>query len=163
MLIVRVDDEAVVYPLESGKEFKVSFDDDNTLYRRVALVHEEDGDIILELESVHEVSAPITNSGNGTNSNESGSTTGDIQNNKNYVSISCAEDITQAALRKSPGYTSKDDSVDILYKVDCGQRLELLGGSQSADGLTWWHVSWRSYDGWMADHTGKGRTILIFE
>ena len=85
------------------------------------------------------------------------------EQDKSYVTISCAEDISQAALRKSPGYASKDDAVDIIYKVDCGQQLLLLGDSQHADGLRWWKVSWNGYVGWMADHTGSGRTILVFD
>ncbi|MBV6467009.1 MAG: hypothetical protein PGMFKBFP_02341 [Anaerolineales bacterium] len=51
VLIVRVDDKAVVYALEEEKEFKVTFDDGNTLYKKVDLKHESDGDIVLELES----------------------------------------------------------------------------------------------------------------
>jgi hypothetical protein len=58
VLIVRVDDKAVVYELEEGKEFHVSFDDSNTLYRKVALQYESDGDIVLELESVNGVASP---------------------------------------------------------------------------------------------------------
>lgn len=151
VLIIRVDEEAVVYELQSGKEFRVDFDDDNTLYKRVALKYKTNGDIILELESVREISEAVPDSGNSTTSSS-----------KNYVTISCAQDITQAALRKSPGYSSKDDSVDIIYKINCGQQLLLLGDSQRADGLTWWKVSWSGYVGWMADHTGSGRTILVF-
>jgi hypothetical protein len=51
ILVVRVDDKAVVYRLEEGKEFKVTFDDNNTLDKKVDLKYESDGDIILELES----------------------------------------------------------------------------------------------------------------
>lgn len=51
VLIVRVDDEAVVYELAEGKRFSVSFDDSNTLYKRVAFIQEITGDVILELES----------------------------------------------------------------------------------------------------------------
>ena len=50
VLIVRVDGEASVYELEEGKEFDVTFDDKNRLYRKVALKHEGNGDIVLELE-----------------------------------------------------------------------------------------------------------------
>jgi len=51
VLIVRVDDEVFVYELEEGKVFSVTFDDNNTLYRKVGLFHEINGDIVLELES----------------------------------------------------------------------------------------------------------------
>ncbi len=82
-------------------------------------------------------------------------------NNYSFATISCADDITQVSLRKSPGYVNKDDE-DVIYKIDCGEKVQLLGDKKKADGLTWWHVSWNSYTGWIADHTGTGRTILIF-
>jgi hypothetical protein len=37
VLVVRIDQKAVVYKLEDGKEFKVTFDDNNTLYKKVVL------------------------------------------------------------------------------------------------------------------------------
>ena len=37
LLIVRVDGKATVYELSEGKDFRVSFDDNNTLYRQVSL------------------------------------------------------------------------------------------------------------------------------
>jgi len=77
------------------------------------------------------------------------------------ATISCTN-ISQVALRKSPGYLTKNDKKDIIYKIDCGQQVQLLGDSQVADGLTWWHVTWQGYTGWMADHTGSGLQILIF-
>jgi hypothetical protein len=52
VLIVRIDNEAKVYELEEGKRFEVFFGGDNAFYRKVALTYDEDGDIILELESV---------------------------------------------------------------------------------------------------------------
>jgi len=52
VLIVRVDNEAVIYELEEGKQFVVTFDDSNTLYKRVAFIQETTGDVVLELESV---------------------------------------------------------------------------------------------------------------
>ena len=85
-----------------------------------------------------------------------------VQNSNSFATISCANDITQASLRSSPGYLNKDDTVDVIYKIDCGQTVELLGGSQYSDGLTWWKVSWNGYSGWMADHTTSGRIILVF-
>jgi len=78
------------------------------------------------------------------------------------ATISCDAGLTQASLRRSPGYINKDDSTDIIYKVDCGQTVMILGATQKADDLIWWKVYWNGYTGWMADHTGKGRIILIF-
>jgi hypothetical protein len=80
--------------------------------------------------------------------------------NSNWATISC--EVPQASLRTSPGYIDKDDSIDVIVRIDCGQKVELLGDSQDADSLTWWKVSWNGYSGWMADHTGSGKVILIF-
>ena len=52
LLIVILDDKATVYKLAEGKEFKIAFDDSNKLYRSVNLKQEDDGDIILQLQSV---------------------------------------------------------------------------------------------------------------
>lgn len=53
LLIIRVDQQATVYTLDDGKEFKVEFNDKEKLYSQVNLVYETDGDIVLELESVN--------------------------------------------------------------------------------------------------------------
>lgn len=58
LLIIRVDSQATVYTLEEGKEFTVEFKDDGKLYSQVNLVYEEDGDIVLELESVKSPAIP---------------------------------------------------------------------------------------------------------
>jgi hypothetical protein len=171
VLIVRLDNEAMVYKLQPGGNFHIVFDDSNKLYRKVAFKQQPNGDFILEIESVQITATKIPPSSVALSvATESGyfdsASPSDVEeedtSEKEYVYISCDEDITQAALRKSPGYIEKDDDVDIIYKIDCGERLELLGDSQIADGLTWWRVSWHGYVGWMADHTGSGRTILIF-
>ena len=78
----------------------------------------------------------------------------------NWATISC--DVPQASLRNSPGYIDKNDSIDVLVIIDCGQRVKLLGENQIADDITWWRISWNGYTGWMADHTGSGKLILIF-
>ena len=52
LLIVRVDSKATVFELTEGQEFRIEFQDNNTGYNKVRLVYEEDGDIVLELESV---------------------------------------------------------------------------------------------------------------
>ena len=83
------------------------------------------------------------------------------QQTKEYAEISCA-DIYYVNLRRTPGYSGKDDSVDSIYEVPCGELMELLGPTEKADGLTWWKVSWRGYTGWVADHTGRGKIILDF-
>jgi tRNA A-37 threonylcarbamoyl transferase component Bud32 len=67
-----------------------------------------------------------------------------------------------AALRKSPGYSAKNDDVDILVEIPSGSTVRVLDGPRSADGLNWWYISWNGYEGWVAEKTGRGKTILIF-
>ena len=69
-----------------------------------------------------------------------------------YVRISC--EVEEANLRKSPGYISKNDDIDSLYHIPCGENLELLGEKEFADELLWWHVYWKGYSGWIAESTG---------
>lgn len=52
LLIIRVDDRVSIYHITEGKEFKIEFKEDK-LYKKVALNYENDGDIILELQSVN--------------------------------------------------------------------------------------------------------------
>ena len=58
VLLIRVDDEALVYELEDGKKFDVVFEDENTLYKKVAFIHEANGDIVLELVTVNGSNPP---------------------------------------------------------------------------------------------------------
>ncbi|MDH5505796.1 MAG: hypothetical protein OEZ02_01075 [Anaerolineae bacterium] len=51
VLVVRVDDKVTIYELVEGEEFRVEFTGDDTLYKKVNLEYETDGDIVLELES----------------------------------------------------------------------------------------------------------------
>ena len=88
-------------------------------------------------------------------------TSANTQTSSSSAIISCDNDITQVSLRSSPGYFNKNDT-DVIYKIDCGQSVELLGDRQDADGLTWWKVSWNDYTGWIADHTSSGRLVLTF-
>ncbi len=63
LLIVIVDNQATVYELAEGKEFEIVFDDSNQLYRSVNLKQEDDGDIILQLQSVALAEEPQENAG----------------------------------------------------------------------------------------------------
>lgn len=73
-----------------------------------------------------------------------------------------SNEVYYAALRQSPGYSNKNNDVDLLANVPAGDIVQILGGPEQADGLNWWYVSWNGTTGWMADHTGSGKTILIF-
>ncbi len=80
----------------------------------------------------------------------------------NYeAQISC-EDISKVNLRKSPGYANKNDNKDVIVEIPCGESLNLQLVTRFADELTWWKVNWKSYEGWVSDHTGSGKTILTF-
>lgn len=80
----------------------------------------------------------------------------------NYdAQVSC-EEISKVNLRKSPGYANKNDNKDVIVEIPCGESLNLQLETRFADELTWWKVSWKSYEGWVSDHTGSGKTILTF-
>lgn len=80
----------------------------------------------------------------------------------NYeAQISC-EEISKVNLRKSPGYANKNDNKDVIVEIPCGESLNLQLETRFADELTWWKVNWKSYEGWVSDHTGSGKTILTF-
>jgi hypothetical protein len=52
MLIVRVDDQIHCYQLEEGKEFAVTIESNEELYKKVRFEKTVHGDIVLEIESV---------------------------------------------------------------------------------------------------------------
>jgi hypothetical protein len=52
ILIVQVDQIVTVYSLDEDKEFHIEFAGDNQLYRKVRLEYQQNGNILLELESV---------------------------------------------------------------------------------------------------------------
>jgi hypothetical protein len=70
-------------------------------------------------------------------------------------------DVEEVNLRKTPGYLYKDQG-DIITTISAGELVQVVSGPKSADGLSWWLVTWQGSTGWMADHTGSGRTILDF-
>jgi len=72
-----------------------------------------------------------------------------------------SNEVEEVNLRQSPGYITKNDS-DVIIKIPQYSEVEIIDGPEYADNLVWWYVSWNNYTGWMADHTGTGRTILIF-
>ncbi len=81
----------------------------------------------------------------------------------NQISAVISHEIYYVALRRSEGYRTKNDDVDIIYKIPAGERVKILDGPRRADGVDWWYVSWKTYKGWIADHTGSGKVILKFE
>ncbi|MGB8984014.1 MAG: SH3 domain-containing protein [Anaerolineales bacterium] len=73
-----------------------------------------------------------------------------------------SDEVTEVNLRSTPGYSNKNDAHDVITKIPSSESVEILDGPFSADGLNWWLVSWEGFEGYIADHTGNGRTILIF-
>lgn len=62
-------------------------------------------------------------------------------------------------LRQSPGFQNKPAS-DVLAVVPAGQLGEITGGPQQADGLVWWRVRFGGQEGWMAERSSQGVTLL---
>lgn len=77
-----------------------------------------------------------------------------------YAKIS--REVGEVNLRRSPGYVNKNDQDDVIVKIPTGATVKLLDGPQEADGLNWWYVEWSGYKGWIAEKSGSGRTIMIF-
>jgi hypothetical protein len=71
---------------------------------------------------------------------------------------------SQVNIRAAPGYLSKPAG-DILGQVPPDGMVEVIGGRNFADGLTWWYIRYNapdgvSIDGWIAEATASGVQIL---
>ncbi len=62
-------------------------------------------------------------------------------------------------LRKTPGYRNKPPE-DVLTVVPSRSVVTVIGGPEEVDGLRWWRVRWRGYEGWMAEATAQGLQLL---
>lgn len=62
-------------------------------------------------------------------------------------------------LRQSPGFQNKPAG-DVLTVVPAGQIGEISGGPQEADGLVWWRIRFGAQEGWMAERSSQGVTLL---
>ncbi len=72
-----------------------------------------------------------------------------------------AQIVTAAAvnLRRSPGYLNKPAG-DVLGVITRGATVEIIGGPQQADNLTWWQVRAGEREGWMAQTRANGDALL---
>jgi hypothetical protein len=161
LLIVRVDDQATVYELEEGKEFHVEFDDNNKLYRRVALNYESDGDIVLELESVQGQNTTSGGSENASSGNPSSTITSCSGAPKQRLKVggnaSVCTTSEPVALRDGPG---KGYSV-IKYLVS-GADLKVKDGPVCANNWSYWKVQTESgYIGWMSEGGDSKDTYFL--
>ncbi len=62
-------------------------------------------------------------------------------------------------LRKTPGYIGKTPS-DRVALIPNGGVVIILAGPEQVDELTWWFVSWKDKEGWMAERRSSGGEIL---
>jgi len=62
-------------------------------------------------------------------------------------------------LRQTPGHLGKPGG-DVLAQLDPGAAVVILGDTAVADNLTWWRVSYRGAEGWVAEATASGVAIL---
>ena len=66
---------------------------------------------------------------------------------------------TNVNIRQSPGHLNKPRH-DIVVTVPSAAIVEIIGGPQQSDNLTWWLVRWGDWQGWMAEYTVGNRQIL---
>jgi len=62
-------------------------------------------------------------------------------------------------LRRTPGYLNKPAG-DVLGTVLRGATVDIIGGPQSVDNLTWWQVRAGDREGWMAETRANGDSLL---
>lgn len=67
-----------------------------------------------------------------------------------------------ANLRATPGWRNKPQD-DVVAELAAGQRVQIIGGPQQADGLAWWQVRdpQGALEGWIAEVTAGGYRALI--
>jgi hypothetical protein len=62
-------------------------------------------------------------------------------------------------LRQSPGFQNKPAN-DVVAAVPANQSGVVVAGPQEADGLVWWRVRFGEREGWMAERSNSGVTLL---
>ncbi len=153
ILIVRVDNKAAVYQLEEGAQFDITFDDSNTLYKKVAFHKESGGDIILELESVQGGAAPQAEE---SGSDSAGYWCNDLNGVKLQVGDGARIVWPKVNLRSSPEVPQTWDA-NIVAQVEEGVRVTIIGGPECAHEGTWWQIRTEDGDtGWMREFISDG-------
>ena len=70
---------------------------------------------------------------------------------------------TNVLIRQTPGNLSKPEN-DVIGRIPSGERVEIIGGPATADGLIWWQVRYSAagqmLEGWSAEVTASGLRIL---
>lgn len=155
VLIVRVDDEVSVYNLEEGKAFNVTFDDSNTLYKKVALDYKTNGDIVLELESVQSGFAPQAASSIQQN-NTNKYWCDDLQGIHLAVGDNARIVWPKVNLRSSP-IVPQDYYANITTELEEGTSVKIIGGPECAHEGTWWEIRTEYGDtGWVREFISDG-------
>lgn len=160
VLIVRVDNQATVYELEEGKEFNIIFDDSNTLYKKVSLKYESNGDILLELESVK----VGTNSSAPTSQSSTSSSNNYWCDDLNLVKLKVGDGAKivwlKVNLRSSPKVTD-DFNANVVVQLEEGTSLTIIDGPECAHNGTWWKVRTEFGDiGWSREYTESNGYLI---
>jgi len=158
VLIVRVDNQATVYELKEGAHFEITFDDRNTLYKKVAFHKEPNGDFILELEravSAEDQNQPgsASSSSNPASTNTKPSSSPDScpgapkQRLKVGDNAYVCTKVDTVALREGPS-----KNYTIIKRLVPGADLKIIGGPTCANNWSFWQVRTESgYTGWMSE------------
>lgn len=68
-------------------------------------------------------------------------------------------------VRRSPGYSGKDNSTDIIARLPRNAPVVITEGPRQADALQWWRISGAvdgaGVDGWVAEVGPRGQRFLI--
>ena len=159
VLIVRVDGEATVYQLEEGARFDISFDDSNTLYKKVAFHKEADGDIILELESVR-VGDSDTSQPSSSGSDSSEYWCDDLDGVNLQVGDNARVVWFKVNLRSYPEVPQTWDA-NIVAQIEEGAYVTIIGGPECAHEGTWWQIRTEGGEtGWMREFTASDGYLL---
>ncbi|GAB4403390.1 MAG: hypothetical protein OHK003_31240 [Anaerolineales bacterium] len=157
VLIVQVDDEATVYELKEGARFDITFDDSNTLYKKVAFHKEPNGDIILELESVR---AESSNPQPQSESSSADYWCDDLSGVHLQVGDNARVVWMKVNLRSYPEVPQTWDA-NIVAQIEEGERVTIIGGPECAHEGTWWQVRTESgKTGWMREFTDSDGYLL---
>lgn len=162
LLIVHMDNKANVYELVEGQEFKVNFDDSNTLYKKVALTYETDGDIVLQLESVKvsvadakpggnsppaksPINTPVPPTTSNTTSCPGAPAQRVVVGEKAYV---CTK-VDRLIVREKPAKSASE-----ITRIKPGTVMTIVKGPVCADNWSWWRI--KTTDGVVVGWVSEG-------
>jgi hypothetical protein len=138
LLIIRVDQRAASYNLAQGQEFQVNIQDDERFFRQVSFKQQNNGSMLLELESVSgpgggQSSSKISIVDPPTNSSGCPGARPQRVRVGKQVRVCTRED--HLILRQDPRLGGLE-----IIRVDPGTQLAVLAGPSCADNSSWWKV-----------------------